>query len=295
MDKNKEVYVTKIENENYYRGISDLFDSMNVEKNDDIEKICIKINLCDYRLPSSGATTDPLILDALLEVLQEKFVAAKIYILENDASGTNVDNLFYLLKINEIADKYSCEIKNLAKEKWITKKINGLYFDEIEIPKIIEECDLLINHPKLKTHGLTKVTVGLKNIFGCIHDKYKVKYHNKIDEVIVDINKAIKCDYCIVDGNICLEGIEGPSYGFPKKCGLVIGGNNVVSVDSFCARLMGFNPWFVPHIRKAHFNSLGSVHYNLHTTNFDNFSYKDYKFRFNIWQYYMLRLLRGKL
>lgn len=294
MNKNKDVYITKIENENYYRAMNDLVNSINLEKKS-INIIGIKINLCDYRLPSSGATTDPLILEGLLQVLREKFSAAKILLLENDASGTNVDNLFNLLKITDIAEKYSCETRNLAKEEWFKKEIEGLYFKNIDVPKIIEKCDLIINFPKLKTHSMTKVTVNLKNMFGCIHDKYKTKYHSRIDDVIIDINKAIKSDLCIVDGNICHEGIGGPAYGNPKKCGLLIGGTNAVSVDSFCAKLIGFNPWFVSHIRKAHINGLGNIRYKLHLSNFDDFKYKDYKFNFNMWQYYMLKLFKGRI
>ena len=121
-----------MENENYDHAMNNLFNFITIEKTLPITKICIKINLCDYRLPSSGATTDYRILDSLLKVLREKFVDARIYILENDASGTNADDLFSLLKINDVAEKYSCSTKNLANEEWTTKEINGLYFDEVE-------------------------------------------------------------------------------------------------------------------------------------------------------------------
>lgn len=295
LELSREVYVTKIEEENYEKAMSILFDNITIKTNKPIEKICVKINLCDYRLPSSGATTDYRILGALLKVLRLNFADASIYILENDASGTNADDLFSLLDISETAKRYSCETVNLAKGEWITKKINGRYFDSIEVPKIIEDCDLFINHPKLKTHSLTKVTVSLKNMYGCLRPKYKAKYHGKIDDVIIDINKAIRCDCCIVDGNICLEGIEGPTYGTPKKCGLLIGGTDIVSVDSFCAKLMGFNPWFVPHIRKAHFSGLGSINYRRNVLNIESFKDSSYKFKFNLFQYYIMQLFRGSI
>lgn len=295
MDKNKDIYMVKITDENYYyNSMRNLFDFMNIKKDGAIGKICIKINLCDYRLPSSGATTDPQILDALLKLLREKFPKADIFIIENDASGTCADNLFPLIGIDEVCNKYGCETKNLAKDGWITKKIDGLYFDEIEVPLIVEESDLVINHPKLKTHSFTKVSIGLKNMYGCLHDKYKVKYHYKLDDVIVDINKAIKSDYIIVDGNIGLEGFGGPAYGIPKKCGLLMGGKNVVSIDAFCARLMGFNPLFVSHIRKAHKNKLGSMNYKLHN-GIPDFNSGDYKFKFNRLQYYLLKMFQREL
>jgi uncharacterized protein (DUF362 family) len=275
--------------------MNDLFYSLNIVETDEIKTIGIKINLCDYRLPSSGATTDPDILKALLYNLRVRFPDSKIYIFENDASGTKVDNLFSFLNIDTIAKDFGCECRNLSKEKWINKNICGIAFDSVEVPEIMEQCDLIINHPKLKTHGMTKISVGLKNMFGCFHEKYKVIFHPFIDDAIVDINCAIRSDIIIVDGNICLEGIEGPTYGFPKKCGLLIGGKNIVSVDAFCSRLIGFNPKSVKHIKKANHKGLGDIKYELNYLDPGKFDYKQYYFNFDLVQYYLLKFFRGNL
>ena len=242
---------------------------------------------------SSGATTDPQVLEPLLILLRDTFPNSEIFLLENDASGNQVDTLFSLLKINELAQKYQCEVLNVANDTWKKVDINGTLFKQIEIPNIIDTCDILINHPKLKTHGITKISVSLKNMFGFIKEKYKFKYHFKLDDAIVDINRAIKSNYCIVDGNIALEGIEGPTYGYPKKCNFLIGGSNVVTTDAFCSYLMGFHPWFVPHIRKAHYSGLGDMHFIDHNLCLSELRYSDYKFDFDLIQYNMLKLLRG--
>ena len=288
------VFLTRIQGDNYFMYMEKLFVLMDIKKDTDIEKISVKINLCDYKLPESGAVTDPLVLDSLMKNLSILYPNAKIFITENDASGTKAETLFSLFNLYDFEEKYDCKIINLAKSEWIKKQINGRFFKEIEVPKIYEESDLIVNHSKLKTHSLTKITCNLKNLYGCIHDKYKVKYHNQLDDVIVDINNAIRTDLCIVDANICHEGFQGPTYGTPKKCGLLIGGFNPVSTDSFSAKLMGFNPKYISHIKKAQQSALGNMNYHL-TNDVSNFNIDDYRFEFDRLKYNLMSLFRSRL
>jgi len=272
-----EVYVVKAESPQLYPSISRLFDYFSLQKN--MRKIAIKLNLCDYRTAESGATSDPFVVETLIKVLREREPGATIYLVENDASGTQADTLFSLLGFNGIAEGYGCKLINLANQDWMKKQINGLRFKSVRVPRILEECDLLINHPKLKTHGLTKVSVGLKNMFGCLKPKYKVRYHESLDEAIVDVNLAIHSDLTVVDGYIGLEK-WGPTFGAPKRTGLFIGGKDVVSVDAFCARLMGFRPYFVGHIRKAASKGIGRMGYIL-KGELKKGELKDYRFDFD--------------
>ena len=39
---------------------------------------------------------------------------------------------------------------------------------------------MLINLPKLKTHGISTLTVGVKNLFGLVPGTVKVGYHAKL-------------------------------------------------------------------------------------------------------------------
>lgn len=292
--KDNNVFATKIDNNDNFAAMTRLFKLMNININPNIEKISIKINLCDYRMPESGAVTDPAILESLLRNLELFYPNSRIFITESDASGTKAEILFNLFNLYKFEDQYNCELVNLTHSKWIKKKIDGKYFKEIYIPKLYEESDILINHPKLKTHLLTKMTCNLKNLYGCLCDKYKVKYHSHVDDVIVDLNRVIKTDLSIVDANICHEGFQGPAYGTPKIFCLLIGGRNCVSVDSFSSELMGFNPHFVSHIKKSHKAQVGDINYRL-THDIKDFNMKNYHFKFNRLKYNLMNLLRRRL
>jgi uncharacterized protein (DUF362 family) len=168
-----------------------------------------------------------------------------------------------------------------------------LHFNNLKVPTPVIESDLVINHPKMKTHGKTKVTIGLKNMFGCVRDKYKAKYHPYLDNVIVDVNRAVRSDNVVVDGIIAMEG-WGPTYGTPKRAGLLIGGRNPVSVDSFCASLMGFDPRSVNHIALAESTGLGTTSYKLQGE-CDSNSIGEQRFNFDFARYHLRKMVGGQI
>lgn len=226
-------------------------------------RVAIKVNLCDYRKPETGAVSHPEVVAALLEVLRARYPQAEISLCENDASGTLVENLWGYLGLDRVAADYNARCVSLPKEEWVRVPIRGLHFQEVEVPRLFLDCDLFINHPKLKTHGKTKITCALKNLFGCYRPKDKGPLHKFLDAAIVDINLAIRPHLVIVDADLCVEGNRGPTQGLPKKLGLFIGGKDPVAVDAFCARLMGFRHNGIGHIRKAARAGLGSMNYLL--------------------------------
>jgi len=128
----------------------------------------------------------------------------------------------------------------------------------ITVPRIVRES-AIISAAKLKTHMTTKVTLGMKNMFGLLPDKFKGKYHAKgINKVIVDINSVLKPALTVIDGFVGMEG-RGPSGGTPIKMDLIIAGKDVVAVDATAARVMGFEPMEIAHIRKAFEKGFGNV------------------------------------
>jgi len=282
------VYLVKIDEDNISKALSRVLEKLSLPAQ--AERIGIKINLCDYRRRETGVTTDPLVLDPLLKLLRRSYPETDIYLFEHDATGTVADNLFEWLGLDKIAKKYNVDFLNLAREEWIPACIDGYCFKETEIPRILNES-LIINHPKLKTHGRTKITCALKNMYACYRIKDKVRYHSFLDKAIADINIPIKSHFTIVDGFLCVEGNRGPTQGFPKKVGVFIGGKDIVSVDSFCAKLMGFNPYFVKHIRLAASKNIGSMKYQVESE-LSKKEMRQLHFKFSLSKYYLMEILR---
>ncbi|OGC33201.1 hypothetical protein A2311_02200 [candidate division WOR-1 bacterium RIFOXYB2_FULL_48_7] len=117
----------------------------------------------------------------------------------------------------------------------------------IRIAKAVIEADVIINLPKLKTHGLTLYTGAVKNMFGSVPGFLKAKCHashphpRDFANLIVNIYKATKPQLTIMDAIIGMEG-DGPSAGQPRTFGAIIASADGVALDAAAAALIGFKP-----------------------------------------------------
>ena len=117
-------------------------------------------------------------------------------------------------------------------------------------------ADLIINMPKLKTHGLTMLTCAAKNMFGLVPGLTKIEYHlrypaiNDFCRALVQIAELTQPELTIVDAIEAMEG-EGPSSGTPKHCGALLLSHDMHALDVYAAKLMGLDPSTVPTIEAA--------------------------------------------
>ena len=173
---------------------------------------------------------------------------------------TNADKAFEATGMKEMCKQYDVECLNLrhVKDKVKIKIPNGECLKEITVPRIVTES-AIISAAKMKTHMATKVTLGMKNMFGLLPDKLKMKYHAKgISNVIVDINTVIHPNLTVIDGFVAMEG-RGPTDGSPVKMDLIIAGKDPVATDATGARAMGIDPHDIKHIRVANQKGLGNI------------------------------------
>jgi len=226
------------------------------------ESIVIKVNLCDFRTPETGAVTHPVFLYAFLKYLREKFGDVKIYVVESDATVARPDLFVEWFGLLPILKKWGAKWVNLSKCRRFVKRIKGSYFQEIEVPEVFEGS-FFITLPKMKTSSITKISCALKNQFGCLHYPNKISFHPMIDDVIVDANLAMHPSLCIVDGIIAMGGSQGPTFGIPIHARTIVAGKDPVAVDAVCANIMNFNPRFIKHIQKAAAFGVGSMRYTL--------------------------------
>jgi uncharacterized protein (DUF362 family) len=220
--------------------------------------VLIKVNFITVQKWDTGATTDPMVVEAIIRKLRN--LPVKIYVAESDATMTNADKAFEVTGMRQMAESNSVECINLryAKDRVKIKIPNGEALDSITVPRIVMDS-AIIDAAKLKTHMSTTVTLGLKNMFGLLPDKLKGKYHMKgINKVIIDINTVLKPTLTVIDGFVGMEGY-GPSNGTPVKMDLIIAGTDIVATDATASRIMGFDPHKINHICKAYEKGLGNI------------------------------------
>jgi Fe-S-cluster-containing hydrogenase component 2 len=124
-----------------------------------------------------------------------------------------------------------------------------------------------VNVPKLKTHGLTRYTGAIKNMFGSIPANGKKNVHllapknRSMAQALVDVFEMVQPHITIMDAVIGMEG-NGPNAGDPRKVGLIIAGIDGVALDAVVSTIIGFDPMKVPIIKYAHERKLGTADMN---------------------------------
>ena len=222
------------------------------------DRVLIKVNFITDKTWDTGATTDPIVVEAIIRKLQN--MPIEIYVVESDATGTNADKAFNVTGMKEMCERNAVECLNLrhVKDKVKIEIPNGETLKSIKVPRIVTES-AVISAAVLKTHTDTGVTLGMKNMFGLLPDKFKMKYHFKgISKVVVDVNTVLKPTLTVIGSFVGMEG-RGPVWGKPVQMDLIIAGEDPVATDATGCRVMGFDPHEIYHIRKAYEKGLGNI------------------------------------
>jgi uncharacterized protein (DUF362 family)/NAD-dependent dihydropyrimidine dehydrogenase PreA subunit len=208
---------------------------------------CLVLIKPNFVAPFPHAVTNFEILKAIVE--EVKHCGGRPVIGESSGFEFDTETTFKILGAYEFAQRNQVELVNFDTCEFTNIKLQNGLIKEVKIPKLLQQADVLINVPKIKRHSLTKVTIGIKNLFGLLARESRRKIHALgLERGISELARVIKSDLVIVDGSIVTERAV---YGAKRPLGLLIGGTDVYAVDMHCCQLMQVNYRFVGHIRLA--------------------------------------------
>ena len=215
-------------------------------------RVVIKPNLLAPASPEKAILTHPLMVRAVAEYVLDK--GARPQVSDSPAMGT---------------------FRKVMKESGIMGALEGLDvecreflasasvdigepFGKIEIARDALEADVLINLPKLKTHSQMLLTLGVKNLFGCVVGFRKPEWHLRtgVDRemfalLLVRLYETIKPAVTVLDGVLGMEG-EGPGTGgAPRHIGVVLAGTDALAVDAVVCKMLGLAADALPTNRAA--------------------------------------------
>lgn len=222
------------------------------------DRVLIKVNFITTKNWETGATTDPIIVEALVNRIRE--LGKEVIIVESDAQTTNANKAWILSGMREVGERLDVPFVNMrhVDEKIELMVPNGRELKKIKVAKIATES-AIVSAAKLKTHTSTYVTLGLKNMFGMLTTKFKGQYHIRgMDKVIHDINLTLRPHLTVIDGFVAMEG-RGPVHGKPVMMDTVIASLDPVAADTVASCIMGFDPKEIKHIKWAHESGIGEM------------------------------------
>ena len=218
-------------------------------------RIAVKANLVTMLKPEAAATTHPVLLCALAELLRERGASAVI----GDSPG-GLYNAAYLAGVYRAtgvnaAERYGA-VLNQDFSQAIAEHPDAMVMKSFQYTAWLDRCDGIIDFCKLKSHGMMCMSAATKNLFGTIPGTMKPEYHfrypNHMDfaRMLVDLAEYWKPQLTIVDAVVGMEG-NGPTAGTPKPIGCLIAGASPHRVDLVCAKILGLRREQVPTLQAA--------------------------------------------
>ncbi len=207
------------------------------------QTVLIKPNVVSSGPASSGGTTHPELVEALIEQVRRRSPARIVVAEGTPGFGLTHDSAFPTGGWREMAARTGVELYNLDGGPHTEVALeNPRYPGTVPFPQVILDVDVFISVPCLKTHINADHTVTLKNSFGCTPQWKRSEVHRQylLEEFLVDLNRVRAPDLIIVDGLIGAEGIAG-GVGFKHPVGaqVMVAGDDPVAVDVVSRELMG--------------------------------------------------------
>ena len=158
----------------------------------------------------------------------------------------------------EVARRLGVELVDLNRDEQVEVRVEDAFtMETFGVARTAWEADAIVCLPVMKTHVRTGITCGLKNMKGVLPGDEKKRTHRRgLDRAIVDLNRAMKPTFTVVDGIVGMEGTNTyPEDRVPL--GRILAGADVVSVDAVCAAVMGFDLERILHVKLAGEAGLG--------------------------------------
>jgi uncharacterized protein (DUF362 family) len=195
------------------------------------DRVLLKPNLLTSSRPTKECTTRPELVRAVAQMVIQ--AGGKPFLGDSPAFGS-AHGVAAANGYLPILEDLNLPIIEFHGQRYET---GNDQFNHLRLSKEAMEADVVINLPKVKSHMQLTLTLGVKNLFGCVPGKMKAWWHmeagkdaNRFGEMLVETAKAIDPNLTILDGIIGHEG-NGPVKGEPRHLGILAASPNVFALD----------------------------------------------------------------
>ena len=183
------------------------------------DKCYVKINAIDFK---PYVYTSPAVIAEVLDYCTAAG-ARRIFLMENSTQSNMTRLVFEVTGLAALAVEHGAEPLYLDEGREANIHLPHLDYDvrvSRHVKHIIDERDSVtyINLPKLKTHSMTVMTVGIKNQYGFVAHRDRSPDHNfNLHRKIADLYSVIQPDFTLVDGTVVTIYGHYPPIALQKK------------------------------------------------------------------------------
>jgi uncharacterized protein (DUF362 family) len=222
--------------------------------------VVLKPNISWAQAPHLAVTTNPEVMMAVIELCQEAG-AKKVRIADNTIHAAA--RCFSVTGAAGVAEKTGADLVHPRSS--MMKKINlhGHRLDVWPVFTPFVEADKIINIPVAKVHGLSVLTLGMKNWIGGVGGR-RSALHQDIHQSIVDLAQFFRPHLTLIDATRILtaNGPSGGNVADVKILNRLILSNDPVAADTRAAQLFGKTPEDIGFIQLGNKWGLGSSDLN---------------------------------
>jgi uncharacterized protein (DUF362 family) len=220
--------------------------------------VVVKPNMGWDRAVEFAANTHPLVVKTVVEECLAAG-ARKVKIFDNTCNdsrrcyaNSGIEGVLKGMK--------GVECKQIETERFKKVTLNGQFLKEWELYDEALSANVYINVPVAKHHGLSKLTLGLKNVMGIMGGS-RGFIHRNLDVALADVNAHFKSHLTIIDATRILtaHGPQGGNIADVKVLNKVIASTDTVAADAFATTLFGMKPADIPVTVAAYKRGLGEM------------------------------------
>ncbi len=199
------------------------------------DRVVVKPNIGWDRSPDQAATTHPLVVKALVAQALEAG-AKKVLVFDRTCNEQRrcYANSGIEQAILDLNDPRAV-IEHIDQRKFVPVHIaKGKTLTRWEIYKDALECDCYINVPVAKHHGLSRLTLGLKNSMGVIGGN-RGSLHHDLGQSLADLATVIRPKLTVIDATRILlrNGPQGGDLKDVSKTDTLIASADPVAADAY--------------------------------------------------------------
>ncbi|MGI6368168.1 MAG: DUF362 domain-containing protein [Anaerolineae bacterium] len=221
--------------------------------------VIIKPNICNANHgPEYASTTNPLVIATLVRLCLEAG-AAQVRVMDNPFAGS-AENAYVSSQVDEAVAAAGGTMEIMAPHRFVDAEIpEGRDIHNWRFYKPILDADLVINVPIAKHHGSARLTLGCKNIMGCVEDRGGI--HRNLGQRIADLVSRVRPQLTVIDATRILvaNGPTGGSLDDVVQANTIIASQDVVAADAWATSLFGRTPQEIAYIVAAHEMGLGTM------------------------------------
>ncbi|MDR0362989.1 MAG: DUF362 domain-containing protein [Planctomycetota bacterium] len=203
-------------------------------------KVALKPNLLFGRAAGKALNTHPEIVRAAGRLALEAG-AGELLIGDSPGFGT-ARGAARLCGILPVAEELGAAVVEFTPVEHMDR---GRSFPRLELARELLEADVVINLPKMKTHGQMLMTLAVKNMFGAVPGTRKFQWHYRAgrDKLVFaralnEIAMAVRPALSILDAVLAMDGM-GPSSGRPRWTNFIAAGDDPWALDAAIMDVLG--------------------------------------------------------